>query len=149
MIRKFKAILLLLSFTMVLFHMMVPHHHHESLAEAESAHHQNVSHTHHHGSHHHHHDHENEDSNSRDNNQNLPQHFHFSTSDNFEMLRINKVAREINEPAHSALAIIYVFSWDPKDLYDNLNHPTNWPAKSAISQFKPGANGLRAPPSIV
>jgi len=132
---------------MVLGLMMVPHHHHESLAKIKRTHHENVSHAHHHGSHHH--DHENHDSEGKESNdQNVPQHFHFSTSDNFEPLRIDQVARGIAGQSQPTLTIINLFSWNPDDSYDCLNYPNIWPGKTAKSQNNPGANGLRAPPSI-
>lgn len=149
MFRKIKAISLLLSFMMVFAHMMMPHHHHESLTEIKKTHHENATHAHHHGSQHHHHDHDNQNSDDKESNEEkVPQHFHLSTSDNFEPLRVDHVAREINGQAPPAIAIVNLFSWVPNDSCDYLNYPDIWPEKTAKSQNNPAANGLRAPPSI-
>lgn len=148
MLKKIKAISLLLSFMMVLGHMMVPHHHHESLAEIKKTHHEHISHAHRHGSHHHH-DHEKQESDDKgSSDQNVPQHFHFSTSDNFEPLRIDKAGREINGQAQPTIAIVNLFSWDSNDSYDSVNYPNIWPEKAVRSKHSPEANGLRAPPPI-
>lgn len=143
------SITLLISFLLVLWHMMVPHHHHESIAKINIAGTEHVSHAHHHGIHHDHHNHEKQDSDSKESNdQNIPQHFHFSTSDSFEPLRINSIRHELLEQANATLAIVNLFSWNPDESYHTLEYINIWPIKTARSQNKPGANGLRGPPSI-
>jgi len=143
------AFLMLITFSSVIGHMMVPHHHHESLAEIKKDHHSPISHTHHHGSDHHYHDHEKQDSEDNESSDpRVPPHIHFSASDNFELLRIDKVSTELNNPIQSTVALIVLYSWDLNDDSHILKHPNIGQSKTPRSQHEPGANGLRGPPSI-
>ena len=149
--RKIYSITLLLSFMAVLGHLMVPHHHHESSkAENSSKHIHQTTHSHYHsGTHHHHHESE-ESENEKENNAEpgFPQHFHFSVTNDFDFLRLNKVLSNDVTLGNQDLITSQLFFWElvePPIIILNSNFELE---KHFFTQNKPGANGLRGPPSI-
>ena len=147
--KEIYAISLLLSFLVVLGHMMVPHHHHESFTiEYSSTLNQQEAHSHpHNGKHHHSHDHDENDNQADHNSEhNFPQHFHFSATDDFDFIRVNLTGKinyitDIQYSINSELLLKRVFN--PPNI-----SPNTFSDFIAKSQYEPGANGLRGPPSI-
>ena len=135
----------------VLGHLMVPHHHHESSnTEISSKNIHKTTHSHHHnGTHHHHHESE-ESENDRENNadQGFPQHFHFSVTNDFDFIRLNKISSNKVKLGNNDLMASQLFFWglnEPPIIIVNSNF--EW-EKHFITQYEPGANSLRGPPSI-
>ena len=147
--KEIYAISLLLSFLVVLGHMMVPHHHHESFTiEYSSKLNQQEAHSHPHNGHHHHSHDDEENDNQADHNSDhgFPQHFHFSATDDFDLVRVNQTGK-INYITNN----LYLINSEllPKRLFDPPNiSPNTFSDFFAKSQYEPGANGLRGPPSI-
>ena len=147
--KEIYAISLLLSFLVVFGHMMVPHHHHESFTiEYSSKFNQQEAHSHpHNGKHHHSHDHDENDNQAADHSEHsVPQHFHFSATDDFDLVRVNQTGK-INYITNN----LYLINSEllPKRLFDPPNiSPNTFSDFFAKSQYEPGANGLRGPPSI-
>ena len=146
--KEIYAISLLLSFLVVFGHMMVPHHHHESfIIEASSNLNQQEAHSHpHNGNHHHSHDDEKEKQTTDHSEHSFPQHFHFSATDDFDLVRVNHTGR-INYLTDIQSSI------DAELLSKRVFNPLNISSKTfsyffVKSQTAPGANGLRGPPSI-
>jgi hypothetical protein len=150
--RKVYAISMLLSFSVVCGHMMVPHHHHESLELEYSnpqSHKSNHSHTHD-GKHHHSHDEEeSENQPTEHSDQNFPQHFHLSASDDVDFARINNSwnlnYRHDNQDLISA-ELFFKKIFEPPNISDNAYADFEIPPGT---QYDPEANRLRGPPTIV
>ena len=147
---KIYAISLLLSFLVVLGHLMVPHHHHETSNTENLSNNTHQTHSHsHNGTHHHHHESE-EPENERDNNTDpeFPQHFHFSSTNDFDFIRLNKISSNDVKHCNQDLLTSQLFFWEldePPVIILNSNFKSE---RHFFTQNKPGANSLRGPPSI-
>lgn len=147
--RKIYAITLLLSFMVVFGHMMIPHHHHESFEVEFSGSVSNHSHTHNGEHYHSHHEEESENQHEEHSDQNFPQHFHLSSSDDIELVRLNcswtQDYKQVNQNLISSELFIHTFFEPPiisGNAYTFFEIPSN-------PQFKPQANSLRGPPTKV
>lgn len=128
---------------------MVPHHHHESFAlEQFGEPNQQEVHSHpHDGTHHHDHDKEESDKESEHSTEHsFPQHFHLSATDDLDFARVNQ-AGGINYIAD--IQDLISSEWLPeKPFCPDIISLNTYFALFTISQYNPGANGLRGPPSI-
>ncbi len=146
--KEIYAISLLLSFLVVFGHMMVPHHHHESLTiEYSSKLNQQKNHSHpHNGKHHHSHDDENDNQAANHSEHSFPQHFHISATDEFDLVRVNQAGGNNYITDNQYLINSELL---PMRLFDPPNiSPNTFSDFFAKSQYEPGANGLRGPPTI-
>ena len=148
--RKIYSISLLLSFIVVLGHLIVPHHHHESSNTDNSS--KNIHQTHsheHNGTHHHHHESE-EPENEKDDNTDpgFPQHFHFTVTNDFDFIRLNKISSNEVKLGNQNLITSRLFFREmdePPIIIVKANFESE---RYFFTQYEPGANGLRGPPSI-
>ena len=152
--RKIYAILLLLSFLVVLTHDIIPHHHHDCDTDAlSSSHNHDEKYAHHEIADHHHNDEEHQNHNvsddaEKEHNHTFPLHHHISPTNDFDYLR-NELIRIIafNLPLLAFLNFSSDTSLSEPPEICILQLFTDKPFFiSAL--FKPGAIGLRAPPSI-
>jgi hypothetical protein len=108
---------------------------------------QQVSHTHeHNGVHHHHHDDEPEGESRGEHN--LPLHLHFSADGEVDFLRIHTAPLDDHQPANQEITAFNTadfFLNDPLFRRSYFHPDFGFLVKI---QSKPGANGLRGPPSI-
>ena len=148
--RKIYSISLLLSFIVVLGHLIVPHHHHESSNTDNSS--KNIHQTHsheHNGTHHHHHESEEPENESEDNaDSGFPQHFHFSVTNDFDIIRWNKISSDDIKLGNQDLLTSQLFFWELDEPPANIVKPNFESERHFFTQYEPGANGLRGPPSI-
>lgn len=155
MIKKIKAISLLLSFVMVLIHMMVPHHHHELMAEFSKNKQEQVSHAHHHGSgsHHHHHDHHHDTNNDKQNTDQflgflLTGHTHTPVivSEYYFSKIIKSTKQQVKaQKTHGVSNYTYISVSKYKVLKHQITHP---PPQRIIKPFL-NSHFLRGPPVLV
>ncbi|GAO29661.1 hypothetical protein [Geofilum rubicundum] len=143
------SILLLLAFLAALSHEMIPHHHHDldnsvlSLRSTHPGHHHSSSdfdHLHH-GEGNHHHDSEDADAS------NFPFHQHLSADGDFDYFRIN-FNKDVQVPFSTVAVLsrssnVRISPPPEMDLIRFSDKPF-----LITSIFKPGAIGLRAPPSM-
>jgi hypothetical protein len=134
---------------------MIPHHHHEILTieffthikqyETHALHHNDKNQLHHNLPD----EKEQDNTTEKHHKHKFPKHFHFSASNDFDFTRVN-----YSESGHQNQNItLYSFSdllhGEFSELPDSfINYYSDYPVL-IYSQFKPGANALRAPPSIV
>lgn len=147
---KIYAIFLLLSFLVVLSHLMVPHHHHESSNTDNSSKNIHQTHSHYHnGTHHHHHESEDPENDTENNpDAGLPQHFHFTVTNEFDFLRLNKISSDDVKLGNQDLITSQLFFREldePPVIIVKHNFESE---RHLFTQNKPGANSLRGPPSI-
>ena len=134
----------------VLGHLMVPHHHHESSNTDNSSNNIHQTHSHsHNGTHHHHHESEEPENESENNTDSgFPQHFHFSATNDFDFIRLNKIASNEVKLGNQDLLTSQLFFWELDEPPIILLNSYFELERHFFTQNKPGANGLRGPPSI-
>ena len=147
---KIYAISLLLSFLVVLGHLMVPHHHHETSNTENLSNNTHQTHSHsHNGTHHHHHESEDSENEREDNEDSgFPQHFHFSATNDFDFIRLNKISSNDVKLCNQDLLTSQLFFWELDKPPIVIVKPNFELGRHFFTQNKPGAYSLRGPPSI-
>ncbi len=154
MIRTIYAILLLVAFLKLLSHEMIPHHHHDKVVGDFTVEYKQVaSHAHCHGDgHFHYHGQPVEakanETHSHDANNNLPPHSHITVTNYFVCKRVIVIESFEQVQSFTLYSCIQGYSdgfYKPPEI--TISRYNNKP--DLINHlFEPGANALRAPPSI-
>ena len=129
---------------------MVPHHHHETSNTDNLSKNTHQTHSHHHNDTHHHHHESEEPENESENNADpgFPQHFHFSATNDFDFIRLNKIASNEVKLGNQNLITSQLFFWELDEPPIVILKPNFESERHFFTQYEPGANGLRGPPSI-
>ena len=137
---------------MMLSHEMIPHHHNNDWNEISNPYHHTDKHSHSHKDHHHHdeagHHHGNTGEDEDRNNPLLPFHQHLNLSDGIDCIRFNfgeKPSKK--EKAFSFICLKDLLWTIPPAVQTDRRRFVDLPFLITCT-YKPGANGLRAPPSI-
>ncbi len=137
---------------MLLGHEMIPHHHNDEWNEISHLNPHTDKHSHAHKDHHHHdndgHHHDNSNEGDDEQNRSLPFHQHLNSNDGIDCIRFNFGEK----PSKKEKVITFLFLKDqistiPPSSETDLTRFVDLPFL-IISTYEPGANGLRAPPSI-
>lgn len=153
--RKIYAISLLLSFLVVLSHLVISHHHHDTEAyDFISGHVVADGHKHEGNEKHHHHHEANKEKKSekdtdKEHNHPFPFHHHVSVTNDFDFTRTNYQESNISNHSIKIITVLCLFHSEHPEPPNLTNYSFGDPPFIIISLFEPGAIALRGPPSIV